>query len=111
MVIEGPLAYILVIFLVCFVLGKLAEYLIDRKRKKRNDKQIKLIEERMALIKDKIRLQTLDLQESLTILNKEYAGTLKDYYQKLTPNLDQFTGSKSDEDTSDSETQSPVKKK
>lgn len=82
MVIEGPLAIILVVFLAAVVVTNASELIIGFLKRREARKQIKLLDEKMALIKEKMKTQSLDLQESLTIFNKEYAQTLKKYQQQ-----------------------------
>ena len=82
MVIEGPLAIILIVFLAAVVLTNALELVIGFLKRREAKKQITLLDEKMALIKEKMKSQSLDLQESLTIFNREYAQTLKEYQQQ-----------------------------
>lgn len=99
MTIQGPLAYILLAFLIFFSLGKFIEYYLSHKAKKRADKQIKEIEKKMFLVQEKMRAQALDLQESLTVLNREYSNTIQSYYQKMSGKTnDEINNSNTEED-------------
>ena len=102
MTIEGPLAYILVTLVGCYVVSKAAEFFLGRRSKKRGQQQIALIEKRMALIKEKMQTHALDLQESLTILNREYSDTIQSYYQKYSVPLEERDSNKENQDTSSS---------